>query len=142
MTIAFSGLIRFICLRMGFCVACRDLPLICLSVFFPRQTLGDFATQKNDVLCCNVTLLILVSKQIPNQQHTGVIKKSCVGNVTTVVLPCSNYIYRFIRNGVQNRCPLHCKNIRRFYGKITGNQLPVLFPYYLQAPVNIFRNQT
>ena len=34
------------------------------------------------------------------------------------------------------------KNIRRFYGKITGNQLPVLFPlFFLQAPVNIFRNQ-
>ena len=33
------------------------------------------------------------------------------------------------------------KNIRRFYGKITGNQLPVHFPLILQAPVNIFRNQ-
>ena len=33
------------------------------------------------------------------------------------------------------------KNIRRFYGKITGNQLPVYFPLFLQAPVNIFRNQ-
>ena len=22
----------------------------------------------------------------------------------------------------------HCKNVRRFYGKITGNQLPVRFP--------------
>ena len=28
----------------------------------------------------------------------------------------------------------------RFYGKITGNQLPVPFPF-LRAPVNIFRNQ-
>ena len=36
---------------------------------------------------------------------------------------------------------LHCKNIRRFYGKITGNQLTVHFPLFLQAPVNIFRNQ-
>ena len=35
----------------------------------------------------------------------------------------------------------HCKNIRRFYGKITGNQLPVYFLLFLQAPVNIFRNQ-
>ena len=35
----------------------------------------------------------------------------------------------------------HCKNIRRFYRKITGNQLPVHFPFFLQAPVNIFRNQ-
>ena len=33
------------------------------------------------------------------------------------------------------------KNIRRFYGKISGNQLPVNFPLFLQAPVNIFRNQ-
>ena len=41
------------------------------------------------------------------------------------------------------------KNSRRFYGKITGNQLPVLFPFFfcwfvcfvLRAPVNIFRNQ-
>ena len=31
------------------------------------------------------------------------------------------------------------KNIRRFYGKITGNQLPVHFT--LWVPVNIFRNQ-
>ena len=35
----------------------------------------------------------------------------------------------------------HCKNIRRFYGNITGNQLPVHFLLCLQAPVNIFRNQ-
>ena len=33
------------------------------------------------------------------------------------------------------------KNIRRFYGKITGNQLPVHFPFFLRAPENIFRNQ-
>ena len=33
------------------------------------------------------------------------------------------------------------KNFRKFYGKITGNQLPVHFPLFLQAPVNIFRNQ-
>ena len=33
------------------------------------------------------------------------------------------------------------KNIRRFYGKISGNQLPVNFPLILRAPVNIFRNQ-
>ena len=33
------------------------------------------------------------------------------------------------------------KNIRTFYGKITGNQLPVHFPLFLRAPVNIFRNQ-
>ena len=32
------------------------------------------------------------------------------------------------------------KNIRRFYGKITENQLLVHFPLFLQAPVNIFRN--
>ena len=31
----------------------------------------------------------------------------------------------------------HCKNIRRFYSKIAGNH----FQYFLQAPVNIFRNQ-
>ena len=35
------------------------------------------------------------------------------------------------------------KNIRRFYGKITCNQLPVNFSFFfLRAPVNIFRNQT
>ena len=33
---------------------------------------------------------------------------------------------------------MYCKNIRRFYGKIAGNQLPVHFPLFLQAPVNIF----
>ena len=33
------------------------------------------------------------------------------------------------------------KHIRRFYGKITCNQLPVRFMLFLQAPVNIFRNQ-
>ena len=33
------------------------------------------------------------------------------------------------------------KNIRRFYGKISGNLLPVHFPLFLQATVNIFRNQ-
>ena len=32
------------------------------------------------------------------------------------------------------------KSYRRFYGKITGNQLPVHFPF-LRAPVNIFGNQ-
>ena len=36
---------------------------------------------------------------------------------------------------------VHCKNIRRFYGKITDNQLPSPFPVFLRAPVNIFRNQ-
>ena len=39
----------------------------------------------------------------------------------------------------------HCKNIRRFYGKITGNNWqPDASPFtviFLQAPVNIFRNQ-
>ena len=35
----------------------------------------------------------------------------------------------------------HCKNIRRSYSKITGNQLPVHFPLFLQAPINSFRNQ-
>ena len=37
----------------------------------------------------------------------------------------------------------HCKNVGKFYGKITGNQLPCqsISRYYLQAPVNIFRNQ-
>ena len=35
----------------------------------------------------------------------------------------------------------HCKNTRRFYGKITRNQLPVHFRYFLRAPVNIFRTQ-
>ena len=33
------------------------------------------------------------------------------------------------------------KNICKFYGKMTGNQLPVHFPLFLQASVNIFRNQ-
>ena len=34
------------------------------------------------------------------------------------------------------------KYFRRFYGKIAGNQLPVYFQlFFLQAPVNIFRNQ-
>ena len=31
------------------------------------------------------------------------------------------------------------KNIRRFYGKINGNQLLVHFLLFLQAPVNIFK---
>ena len=39
-----------------------------------------------------------------------------------------------------SRCRYTAKNIRRFYGNITGNQLPVHFPF-LRAPVNIFTNQ-
>ena len=39
-------------------------------------------------------------------------------------------------------CDYTAKHIRRFYGKITGNQLPVYFPFFLRVPVNIFfRNQ-
>ena len=34
---------------------------------------------------------------------------------------------------------LHCNNSRRFYGKISGNKLPVRFSLFSQAPVNIFR---
>ena len=34
-----------------------------------------------------------------------------------------------------------CKNIRRFYSKITDNQLPVHLPLFLQAPIKTFRNQ-
>ena len=40
--------------------------------------------------------------------------------------------------------PCIAKNILRFYGKITGNQLLVHFPFcfvFLRAPVNIFMNQ-
>ena len=37
--------------------------------------------------------------------------------------------------------PFTAKNIRRFDGKVTGKQLPVHFPLFLPAPVNIFRNQ-
>ena len=33
------------------------------------------------------------------------------------------------------------KYIPRFHGKITGNQLSVNFQLFLQAPVNIFKNQ-
>ena len=33
-----------------------------------------------------------------------------------------------IINRWQVPAKIHCKNIRRFYGKITGNQLPVHFP--------------
>ena len=33
------------------------------------------------------------------------------------------------------------ENIRRFYGKRTGNQPPVHFPLVLKAPINIFRNR-
>ena len=33
------------------------------------------------------------------------------------------------------------KNIRRFYDKITGNQLPVHSRYFYRCPVNTFRNQ-
>ena len=45
-----------------------------------------------------------------------------------------------------SRVPAYtAKTIRRFYGNLTGNQLPVQlpvhFPLFLQAPVNIFRNQ-
>ena len=35
---------------------------------------------------------------------------------------------------VQADKPYTAKNIRRFYGKITGNQLPVHFQLFLQAP--------
>ena len=37
--------------------------------------------------------------------------------------------------------PNTAKYIRRFYGRITGNQLLVHYPLFIQAPVNIFRNQ-
>ena len=37
--------------------------------------------------------------------------------------------------------PNSAKIIRRFYSKITGNKVAVHFPLFLQAPVNIFRNQ-
>ena len=39
----------------------------------------------------------------------------------------------------EKRNKLSLQNIRRFYGKITGNQLPVHFPFFLRALVNIFR---
>ena len=42
---------------------------------------------------------------------------------------------------IKGRGRYAAKNIRRFYGKITGNQLPVHFPYFLRVPLNIFRNQ-
>ena len=32
---------------------------------------------------------------------------------------------------------LHCKNIRRIYGRITGNQLPGHVPLFLRDPVKI-----
>ena len=34
---------------------------------------------------------------------------------------CTDFLYQF---------SLHCKKIRRFYSKITGNQLPVHFPFF------------
>ena len=51
------------------------------------------------------------------------------------------YYQKLLCSGIQ--LPYTAKNIRRFYGKITGNQLPVHFPFpfSLWAPVNIFRNQ-
>ena len=45
-----------------------------------------------------------------------------------------------IRHGKTEKVlPSSCtaKNIRRFYGKITGNQLPVHFSLFLQVPVKL-----
>ena len=37
--------------------------------------------------------------------------------------------------------PYAIKIFRRFYGNITGNQLPVHFPLFFMGAVNIYRNQ-
>ena len=34
---------------------------------------------------------------------------------------------------------IHCKNIRRFYGKITDNQLPVHFPLFFTGACTHFQ---
>ena len=52
----------------------------------------------------------------------------------------ASYLYPWTRKLFQNG-DYTAKNIHRFYGKITGNQLPVHIPFFLRAPVNIFRNQ-
>ena len=50
-------------------------------------------------------------------------------------------IFRFLayllRSPIVNHCRVTAKNIRRFYDKITGNQLPVHF-LFLLSPINIF----
>ena len=55
------------------------------------------------------------------------------------------YMFRTVAKGRkdQNGCHvgISLKKYPRFNGKITGNQLSVHFPSFLQAPVNIFRNQ-
>ena len=43
-------------------------------------------------------------------------------------------------NNSRSSCVYTVKNIRRFNGKIIGNQLPAHSPVFLQAPVKIFRN--
>ena len=45
------------------------------------------------------------------------------------LLTCENE-KDFLSSLVSNASIVHCKNIRRFYGKIAGNQLPVHFPLF------------
>ena len=70
--------------------------------------------------------------------HIIVIRGSAVLNSLIYVLPFSFKVcgYTFVLTPfLQSKVSLHCKNIRRFYGKITGNQLSVHFPLFLQASV-------
>ena len=68
-------------------------------------------------------------------QGDGAGYSSVPGNPTTLEKVKTRAYWAFSRHGFT------VKNICRFYGTITGNELPVHFPLFLQAPVNIFRNQ-
>ena len=54
-----------------------------------------------------------------------------IKKLNCLITDCKDF--QFTRNYMQFAILLqfmHCKNIRRFYGKITGNQLPVHFPLF------------
>ena len=88
----------------------------------PRTIMHTFAIRPGH--CCCVPILITT---YPWPRYTE-------KNNESSCLIHSHFVFK-------NVCI--AKNIRRFYGKITGNQLPVHFPFFsfLRAPVNIFMNQ-
>ena len=76
-------------------------------------------------------LNILISPMMP--RHHSVSMYGHIGEHICAKTFCADYFWLHPKSSFGNRTS-------RFYGKITGNQLPVHFPF-LRAPVSIFRNQ-
>ena len=75
---------------------------------------------------------ILIPPMMPRWHHS-VSMYGHIGEQIYAKTFCADYFWLHPKSSFGNRTS-------RFYGKITGNQLHVHFPF-LQAPVNIFRNQ-